>query len=526
MIYTQIFLMPLSAITWITGEQKRAVIRNAWVIRGYHTTFLQQLESVIADIIDRLSLIPASNTNPSSVVQSPDNVGGTEKGLPTLPEHVTLGRIFLDHSNDFRSYVEYCSGHDKTLRVLVQLAENTKWRAFNEACKERLHSQKQETRLTIHDYLIKPVQRLCQYPIIMREIMSFYEEGTREHRDLRNAIDMLRNVATSVDDAKHMEEARQRTQLFLSRVDEISLSAFPDIAHYRNDGLLLAGALEFIDFNRGSKVCIKYYGCFVFPGLLLVARAQRAKTYRILHRFPLTDMLLIELSAAQSLLRYPWRLQCMKTKRNFDFGAAGPQERKLWFDLLARYTTQLRLRHRNDSTSSFESMASDLGLEQQSHLTDRYRNDTSGELYSGASDASLVETSSSRQSRSSAKSEDSTTSNTTLVPRIIRPNGLSRRYSHGNHDLHNAPTRKYTDVLSPVNEKSPDPPSPDQSLVRRILPLRRTQSVEFRSLHGSLTLPVEVAHYARPTCPVRHLLFVRNGRSVHRPARTRHRHVG
>lgn len=120
--------------------------------------------------------------------------------------------------------MEYCSGHDKTLRVLVQLAENTKWRTFNESCKERLHDQKLETRLTIHDYLIKPVQRLCQYPIIMREIMSFYVEGTREHNDLRKAIDMLRSVATSVDDAKHLEEARQRTHLFLSRVDEVSVS--------------------------------------------------------------------------------------------------------------------------------------------------------------------------------------------------------------------------------------------------------------------------------------------------------------
>lgn len=88
--------MPLSAITWITGEQKRAIIRNAWVIRGYHTTFLKQLESVITDIIDRPPQITTSNTD-LSVVQLPNNASGTEKSLPTLPEYVTLGRAFLDH---------------------------------------------------------------------------------------------------------------------------------------------------------------------------------------------------------------------------------------------------------------------------------------------------------------------------------------------------------------------------------------------------------------------------------------------
>ncbi|RKP25726.1 hypothetical protein SYNPS1DRAFT_28550 [Syncephalis pseudoplumigaleata] len=503
-ILVEVFLMPLSSIAWITGEQKRAVIRNAWVIRGCHAVLLKELEDVITNIIDGLP--QKASLHADAATASPDghkHDAAAEKSLPSLPAHVTLGRVFLDHANNFHSYIEYCSGHDMTLRVLAQLAEHAKWRSFTKSCKDQLRSQNLETRLTIHDYLIKPVQRLCQYPIIMRELMSFYTEGTREHGELREAIDMLRGVATSVDDAKHLEEARQRTQLFLSRVDEISmqadplaqLSAYPDIMHYRNDGLLLAGALEFIDYNRGVRLCTKYYGCFVFPGLLLVARAQRARTYRILHRFPLTDMLLMELSAAQSLLRYPWRLQCIKTRRNFDFGAAGQQERKLWFDLLSRYTTQLRLRHRNDSTSSIESMASDLGMGQLPMGDRCYRTEPGlVDICSGASDATLVEGSSlsSRQSRSSAKSEDSTTSSATCVPKpSARTTELSRRYSHGNHDLHHPSNRKGMDILSPVSEKASGAPSPDQSLVRRMLPLRRTQSVEFRNLHGSAMLSVD-----------------------------------
>ncbi|KAI9598261.1 hypothetical protein BDF19DRAFT_431845 [Syncephalis fuscata] len=496
-ILIEIFLSPLASVIWITGEQKRAVIRNAWVIRGCHSLLLKQLDGVITDIIDKLSTnlsLTIGNINVNNKTDYNNNSNNIEKDLPSLPKDITLGQIFLDQAADFQSYVEYCSGHDTTLRVLTQLAENAKWRSYTESCKERLRNQRVETRLTLHDYLIKPVQRLCQYPITMREIISFYKEGTKEHTDLMSAIEMLRGVATSIDDAKHLEEARQRTQVFFSRVDEVSLSTFPGISHYKDDGLLLAGALEFVDYSRKPKLCIKYYGCFVFPGLLLVTRARRAKTYHIIHRFALTEMMMCELDASQSLLKFPWRLKCSKTQQNYDFGAAGKQERKLWLDLLSRYTTQLRLRHKNDSTSSLDSMASDFGLERSLSNGNSHHYDTKGDPFTGSSDsATLVDAlACSRRSRGSSRSDDSTASNATLptsstLTTTVRPTGLNRRYSHGNHDFQHSSVRKYaSDGLSTVNERSNTMPITDyprdNSLVRRILPLRRTQSVEFRGL--------------------------------------------
>jgi hypothetical protein len=116
--------------------------------------------------------------------------------------------------------------HDSALRVLTQLSTNNKWKTFLEGTKQRLREYQVDTRLTLQDYLIKPVQRLCQYPMVLKNLLPFFAQTSRNYRDINNAIAMLRCVANSIDEYKRMEDMHERTELFISRLDDVSVSIF------------------------------------------------------------------------------------------------------------------------------------------------------------------------------------------------------------------------------------------------------------------------------------------------------------
>jgi hypothetical protein len=76
--------------------------------------------------------------------------------------------------------------------------------------------------------------------------------------------------------------------------------------HGSNVVLLLAGALEVIDYQRQPKPRIKYYGCFLFENHLVIARARRTTHYEIVERLNLEKMTIARLNRDPGKWYYLW----------------------------------------------------------------------------------------------------------------------------------------------------------------------------------------------------------------------------
>ena len=58
----------------------------------------------------------------------------------------------------------------------------------------------------IPSVLIKPVQRILKYPLLLNELHKCTEEGHEDKPDLILAIDLITNMATNINESKRRQD--------------------------------------------------------------------------------------------------------------------------------------------------------------------------------------------------------------------------------------------------------------------------------------------------------------------------------
>ncbi|KAG8131745.1 hypothetical protein E2320_009649 [Naja naja] len=77
-----------------------------------------------------------------------------------------LGDVFLKFKEKFIVYEEYCSNHEKALRLLMELNKIPPVRAFLLSC--MLLGGRKTTDIPLEGYLLTPIQRICKYPLLLK----------------------------------------------------------------------------------------------------------------------------------------------------------------------------------------------------------------------------------------------------------------------------------------------------------------------------------------------------------------------
>lgn len=122
-----------------------------------------------------------------------------------------LSKCFLTLADYLKMYSQYC-GNQKISRETVHAtqARNSRFKAFL----EKKATDPELNNLTLKDYLIKPIQRLCKYPLLLRELIRYTDDGHRDYQGLKEALEKIENVVTSVN-------AQQKTEEEVEEVAEI-----------------------------------------------------------------------------------------------------------------------------------------------------------------------------------------------------------------------------------------------------------------------------------------------------------------
>lgn len=160
------------------------------------------------------------------------------------------------------------------------------------------------TKLRFEDFLIKPIQRICKYPLIL--------EGLRGVRHAPNpspaailidrAIDTMRAVASRVDEARRLKDAIYKTQLILDRLDSPPLVS-PDFLESLGT-CRLAGPLDVVHHHHvleplGSSVRVRYLGVFLFGGgyvvMVKVVHGRAGVVYRMKHWFAVASFEVVDI---------------------------------------------------------------------------------------------------------------------------------------------------------------------------------------------------------------------------------------
>ncbi|XP_061745815.1 guanine nucleotide exchange factor DBS isoform X9 [Nerophis ophidion] len=105
-----------------------------------------------------------------------------------------VGRCFLQRMSDLQIYEAYCQNKPRSESLWRQCSDC----AFFQECQKKL-----EHKLGLDSYLLKPVQRITKYQLLLKELIK-YSKGCDGCSDLQEALSSILGILKAVNDSMHL----------------------------------------------------------------------------------------------------------------------------------------------------------------------------------------------------------------------------------------------------------------------------------------------------------------------------------
>ncbi|XP_059355867.1 guanine nucleotide exchange factor DBS-like isoform X6 [Carassius carassius] len=105
-----------------------------------------------------------------------------------------VGRCFLDWMGELQIYEKYCHNKPRSESLWRQCSDC----AFFQECQKKL-----EHKLGLDSYLLKPVQRITKYQLLLKEMIK-YSKGCEGSVELQAALSSILGILKAVNDSMHL----------------------------------------------------------------------------------------------------------------------------------------------------------------------------------------------------------------------------------------------------------------------------------------------------------------------------------
>ncbi|XP_014383373.1 guanine nucleotide exchange factor DBS isoform X3 [Alligator sinensis] len=104
-----------------------------------------------------------------------------------------VGRCFLERMEDFQIYEKYCQNKPRSESLWRQFSDSV----FFQECQRKL-----DHKLSLDSYLLKPVQRITKYQLLLKEMLK-YSKNCEGAEDLQEALTSILGILKAVNDSMH-----------------------------------------------------------------------------------------------------------------------------------------------------------------------------------------------------------------------------------------------------------------------------------------------------------------------------------
>ncbi|XP_063059378.1 rho guanine nucleotide exchange factor TIAM1 isoform X2 [Engraulis encrasicolus] len=174
------YLTPLQKESFLTQDELDVLFGNVMEMLEFQVEFLKTLE-------DGTRLVPD--------LEKLEKVDHFKKVL------FSLGGSFLYYADRFKIYSAFCASHTKVPKVIAKAKTDPDFKAFLD---ER--NPRQQHSFTLESYLIKPIQRVLKYPLLLRELHSLTDPDSEEHYHLDVAMKAMNKVASHINEMQKIHE--------------------------------------------------------------------------------------------------------------------------------------------------------------------------------------------------------------------------------------------------------------------------------------------------------------------------------
>ncbi|XP_053148238.1 pleckstrin homology domain-containing family G member 1 isoform X1 [Hemicordylus capensis] len=314
----------MSLITEPTSPKLLYVDRVVQEILETEKTYVQDLKSIVKDYLDCISdqsKLSLGTEDRSALFGNIKDIYHFNSELLQDLENcendpVAIAECFVSKSEDFHIYTQYCTNYPRSVAVLTECMRNKSLAKFFRERQEALQHS-----LPLGSYLLKPVQRILKYHLLLHEIENHLDKDTEGYDVVLDAIDTMQRVAWHINDMKRKHEHAVRLQEIQSLLTNWK---GPDLASYGE--LVLEGTFRFQRAKNERTL-------FLFDKLLLITK-KREETFTYKAHILCGNLMLVEVIPKEPLSFSVFHYKNPKMQHTVQ--AKSQQDKRLWILHLKR----------------------------------------------------------------------------------------------------------------------------------------------------------------------------------------------
>uniref|UniRef100_A0A803SVC5 Phosphatidylinositol-3,4,5-trisphosphate dependent Rac exchange factor 2 n=1 Tax=Anolis carolinensis TaxID=28377 RepID=A0A803SVC5_ANOCA len=271
-----------------------------------------------------------------------DFLSGIEKCLhpePTAQHEV--GTCFLHFKDRFRIYDEYCSNHEKAQKLLLELNKIRTVRTFLLNC--MLLGGRKNTDVPLEGYLVTPIQRICKYPLLLKELLKRTPKKHSDYPLLMDALQTMKAVCSNINEAKRQMEKLEVLEEWQSHIEGWEGSNITDTC----TEMLMCGVL--LKISAGN---IQERVFFLFDNLLVYCKRKRLKNSKTSsegHRYLFRGRINTEVMEVENvddgtadyhssghIVLNGWKIHNTAKNKWFVCMAKTPEEKQEWLEAILK----------------------------------------------------------------------------------------------------------------------------------------------------------------------------------------------
>ncbi|KAG3261298.1 pleckstrin homology and RhoGEF domain containing G3, transcript variant X5 [Ictidomys tridecemlineatus] len=258
---------------------------------------------------------------------------------------VAVASCFVERSQEFDIYTQYCNNYPNSVAALTECMRDKQQAKFFRDRQELLQHS-----LPLGSYLLKPVQRILKYHLLLQEIAKHFDEEEDGFEVVEDAIDTMTCVAWYINDMKRRHEHAVRLQEIQSLL--INWKG-PDLTIYGE--LVLEGTFR-VHRVRNERTF------FLFDKTLFITK-KRGDHFVYKGHIPCSSLMLIE-STKDSLCFTVTHYK--HSKQQYSIQAKTVEEKRSWTHHIKRLILE-------NHHATIPQKAKEAILEMDSYYPHRYR---------------------------------------------------------------------------------------------------------------------------------------------------------
>ncbi|XP_051883640.1 LOW QUALITY PROTEIN: dynamin-binding protein-like [Pristis pectinata] len=128
-----------------------------------------------------------------------------------LEETDSIGQVFLSYRNELQDmYNVYCQNHEEAIALLETYEKDKEIQGHVNACLDHLRAIYRQwgktNYINLGSFLIKPVQRVMRYPLLLSELLNTTPERHHDKKPLEEAVLAVKELNANINEYKRRKD--------------------------------------------------------------------------------------------------------------------------------------------------------------------------------------------------------------------------------------------------------------------------------------------------------------------------------